>query len=130
MIEEPYDKGLDVSIDSERMTWQSFMHHMRSNQDGLRNYANLIYAGLAKMPCTRRWQDEFMEALRPHVSRCLVCGQLVGQEPRACYVLTQHVQDQASKSLERHRDWGFYCMDYDQDRRGRTYDDQCESGRY
>ena len=108
-----------MGIDSDRMTWQSWLNHMRSNQDGLRNYANLVYAGLAKVPASKKYRDEFMGDIRPHVSRCLVCYQLVGEEPDSCGVLTEWVREQARVNLEANRDRGFYCMDYDQERRGR-----------
>ena len=109
-----------MGLDSDRMNWQSFLDHMRSNQEGLRNYANLVYAGLAKIPASRKYKDEFMAAIRPHVSRCLVCNELVGDEPPNCCVLTDHIRRQARVNLERYRDWRFYCLDYDQDRRGRS----------
>ena len=108
-----------MGLDSDQMTWQSFLNHMRSNQDGLRNYANLIYAGLARVPTTQKYRNEFLEAMRPYVSRCLFCGQLVGEEPASCDVLKDQIIKRASWSLDENRDRGFYCLDYDQERRGR-----------
>ena len=109
-----------MGLDSDRMTWQSWLNHMRSNQDGLRTYANLIYAGLAKVPASKKYRGEFMEDIRPHVSRCLVCRELVGEEPESCGLLTEWVREQARVKLAENRDRGFYCLDYDQERRGRT----------
>lgn len=101
---------------------RSFLEHMaKAGNDpvGLTNYANLMYAGLAKVPVGPKRVVQFMADLLPYVSRCNDCGEPMGNwlkpecECGDCGDLYANFCMATEEALQRHRNTGFCCLQYE-----------------
>lgn len=95
---------------------KSFLKHMLGrDRASLTSYANLIYAGMAKIPSHCK-PEEFKLDLLPYVSKCDICDRPVGDHwiPEnncsGCLELLEDVILRAQANYALHKDRGFCCL--------------------
>lgn len=104
----------------EEDSGKSFLKHMRGKDSAsLTSYANLIYAGMAKVPVPASRAAEFKADLLRYVSRCERCAQPVGSKVTilghendcvSCADLLEDVVLRAQANYALYKDHGFCCL--------------------
>jgi hypothetical protein len=98
---------MDKDLDSTK----SFIFDCRNNPQALRNYANLLYGGLAKIPGGQR--AKVLSLLYQYVDKCPSCKAPVGRPTADCIdcpALLEKLIAQTQSQFNKAKNMGFYCI--------------------